>query len=184
MGKVAQKLHGGWGVRSSGPCRHRFQYLIPVYQLLRYTGYDWSILWQFTSAFTSSSGFTRTESSTDMLNVWNPPSLHLLTNWHFWHKKQFFRKWGEAIVGGLRCLKNANRLSPCVSPPLFPHMLLNRSLAFSLVCADWGPLARQKKKYSYMILLWLAMEINVAIIHFAPTCSRRAICKHTSILTL
>ena len=95
-----EKLHkncmGGWGVRSSGPCRHRFQYLIPVFQLLRYPGYDWSILWQFTSALTctSSSGFTRAESSTDMLNAWNPPLPHLLTFWHFWHKKRFFRKWG------------------------------------------------------------------------------------------
>ena len=138
--RISEKLHkncmGAGGVRSSGPCRHRFQYLIPVYLVLRYPSYDWSILWQFTLALTSSSGFTSAESSTDMLNVWNPPSLHLLTNWYFWHKKRFFRKWGEAIVGGLRCLKNANRLSPCVSPPLLPHMLLNRLLAF-FTCLRW-----------------------------------------------
>ena len=66
MRKVAQKLHGGLGGWSSGPCKHRFQYLIPVYLLLRYPGYDWSILGQFTSALTSSSGFTCAESTTDM----------------------------------------------------------------------------------------------------------------------
>ena len=145
MGKVAQKLHGGWGVRSSGPCSHRFQYLIPVFQLLRYPGYDWSILWQFISALTctSSSGFTRAESSTDMLNAWNPTSLHLLTFWHFWHKKRFFRKCGEVVVGGLRYLKNANRLSPCVSPPLFPHMLFHRLLAF-FTCLHWLRLGKRR----------------------------------------
>ena len=143
MKKVAQKLHGGWGGWSSGPCKHCFQYLIPVYQLLRYPGYDWSILWQFTSTLTSSSGFTRAESRTDMLNVWNPPSSHLLTFWHFSHKKRFFRKWGEVVLDGLRYIKNANRLSPCVSPPNFPHMLFHRSLAF-FTCLHWLRLGKRR----------------------------------------
>ena len=137
MKKVAQKLHGGWGGWSSGPCKHCFQYLIPVYQLLRYPGYDWSILGQFTSTLSSSSGFTHAESRLNrMLNMWNPPSPHLLTFWHFWHKKLFFRKWGEAVVGGLRYIKNANRLSPCVSLPLFPYILFHCSLAF-FTCLHW-----------------------------------------------
>ena len=116
-GKLRQNSVGAGERRnSSGACKHWFQYLISVYQLL-------VTLWlvnfdSFTSTLT-----LHTWLQTNMVSVCNLPSPHILT---FWYEE----------VGGLRYLKRISQVL-CLSSRCFSLARFFATRPFSsLACTD------------------------------------------------
>ena len=103
-------------IQGSGACKHWFQYLISVYQLL-------VTLWlvnfdSFTSTLT-----LHTWLQTNMVSVCNLPSPHILT---FWYEE----------VGGLRYLKRISQVL-CLSSRCFSLARFFATRPFSsLACTD------------------------------------------------
>ena len=112
----------------------------------QYTSYWYTLwlvnLWQFDiSTLNINHLALRVQSLTNVLSMWNPLTLHLLTFWHltFWHEKWLWRKWAGQSPW-MRYLKRCLQALPFSLPAFFCFIhYFTTSSHFLFMCTDREP---------------------------------------------